>query len=379
MVANLSSQRHRNVCITLVRKLQSSPEAVFAAWTEPRLIAQWLAPGADQVTAVTADLRRGGHYRIDAVHGDGGGAYSITGTYLELVENSRVAISWIYDGPVSALKIGASVVSADLRRIDSETTELVLSHEKLDERDAAELYRLNWRQCVDKLETVSGSELKTDQLRTEGPLREFYTEEHRRFQDQFETRKLADRLQALTVREDLDVVDAAFITRQNMFFLATTDANGEPSCSYKGGARGFVTIVDKKTIAFPDFDGNGMHISVGNISETGRVALLFVDFERQARLRIKGRASVSADDRLLRRYPGARLIVRVSIDAVFANCPRYIHKMVLEEESSFVPDGENPQPPAAWKRLFGVSDVLPGRDEEEIGLETDYDKAMNRG
>lgn len=378
MVANLSSQRHKNVSITLVRKLQSSPESVFAAWTEPRLIAQWLAPGADQVTAVTADLRRGGHYRIDGVHGDGG-AYSISGTYLDLVENSRVSISWVYDGPVSSLKGAASVVIADLRRIDSETTELILSHEKLTERDAAELHRINWRLCVDKLETVSRSDLRTDEPDTRSSFKEFYTEEHRRFQDRYDTRKLADRLQALTVKEDLDVVDAAFIARQNMFFLATTDADGQPSCSYKGGARGFVSIVDNKTLAFPDFDGNGMHISLGNISETSKVALLFVDFEQQARLRINGHASVLTEDRLLNRFPGARMIVRVAIDTVFANCPRYIHKMVLAEESSFVPNGNHPQPSAAWKRLAGVSDVLPERDETEIGMETDFDKAMNRG
>lgn len=373
-----SLTRRKNVAITLVRKIQSSPEAVFAAWTEPRLIAQWLAPGADKVTAVTTDLRQGGHYRIDGLNGDGK-AYSISGTYLQLVENSRVAISWVYDGPVSALKGGASVVIADLRRLDSETTELVLSHERLNEREAAELYRVNWNLCVEKLETASKSGLGAAPQDPQVSFKEFYTEEHRRFQDQFETRKLADRLQALTVKDELDVVDAAFIARQNMFFLATTDASGQPSCAYKGGARGFVSIVDNKTLAFPDFDGNGMLMSVGNISETGKVALLFVDFERQARIRVNGHAHIATEDRLLKRYPRARLIVRVSIESVFANCPRYLHKLVLVEESPFIPKVSHPPPPTAWKQLSGYSDVLPEKDNGEIGMETDVDKAMNRG
>ncbi|WP_090229855.1 SRPBCC domain-containing protein [Filomicrobium insigne] len=367
--------RQKNVAVTLVRKIQSSSEAVFAAWTEPRLIAQWLAPGADSVTAVTADLRPGGQYRIDGLHGDGS-AYSITGTYIEIIENKRVSITWTYDGPVSALRGATSLVIADLRRRSSDVTELTLSHEKLADREAAELYRINWSRCLEKLEPTSRLHLPIDQQEADNPSREFFTDEHRRLQDRNGTRKLADRLQALTVKHELNVVDAVFIARQNMFFLATTDADGQPSCSYKGGARGFVNIIDNKTLAFPDFDGNGMLISVGNISENGRVGLLFVDFEKQARLRVNGRAQIfTENDKLFSRYPGARSIVRIAIDAVFPNCPRYIHKMALVEESPFVPDGKHPVPRTDWKYLAAFSDVV---SEDEAGVETDLDKALSR-
>jgi hypothetical protein len=121
-----------------------------------------------------------------------------------------------------------------------------------------------------------------------------------------------------------------------------------------------------------------MFLSVGNLSENAHVALLFIDFERQARLRISGTAEASKDDRLLKRYPGAELIIRINIRNVFSNCPRYIHKMEMVEESSFLPDGRHTAPVAEWKRLAEFADVLPEKDTHASGEETDLDKAFNR-
>ena len=84
-----------------------------------------------------------------------------------------------------------------------------------------------------------------------------------------------------------------------MFFLATADAEGAPQCSYKGGEPGFVRVLDEQTIAFPSYDGNGMYLSLGNIAETARVGLLFIDFEGQKRLRLNGIASIDPQDELL--------------------------------------------------------------------------------
>jgi predicted pyridoxine 5'-phosphate oxidase superfamily flavin-nucleotide-binding protein len=276
------------------------------------------------------------------------------------------------------LRGGNSIVVADIKKLKPDLTELTLTHEKLTARDEAEIYRLSWNECIGKLEDVaSAPELKTlDLAEDERP--DFYSDSQRRMQDRFDTRKLADRLEAVLIHDHLSVVDAAFITRQNMLFLATTDAYGQPSCSYKGGTRGFVTVVDERTLAFPDYNGNGMHLSTGNIDETSKVALLFVDFERQTRMRVMGTARIASDDPLRERYPGAQLIVRVTIESVFTNCPRYIHKMQLVEESSFVPTADAEPPVPAWKRLSAVADVLSDEDKHLAGKDTDLNKAVNK-
>lgn len=369
--------KDKNISVTLVRRLASPAHAVYAAWTQPRLLARWLAGGADTVTSVTVDLRTGGRFRVEGVNGDGK-PYAYSGTYLDLAESRRIALSWIYDGPVPALRTGSSVVIAEMRPLAADLTELTLTHEKLSARDTGELYRIGWSECLCNLEQVACDPALHRELRADGEAADFFSDSQRRMQDRFDTRKLADRLEAVLVHDHLSAVDAAFLARQNMLFLATTDAYGQPSCSYKGGTRGFVSVLDERTIAFPDYNGNGMHLSIGNIEETRKVALLFVDFERQARMRVLGRAQVADDDPLRGRYPGAQLMVRVAIESVFTNCPRYVHKMQLVEESSFVPKAgaETPVPP--WKRLSAVADVLPDEDKGVAGTDTDLDKTLNK-
>ena len=89
-----------------------------------------------------------------------------------------------------------------------------------------------------------------------------YNEGSRRYQDRFDTRRLADRLEErFLARATIDESDRAFIEGCDMFFIATADADGRPQCSYKGGEPGFVRVVDERTIAFPNYDGNGMFLS----------------------------------------------------------------------------------------------------------------------
>lgn len=147
-----------------------------------------------------------------------------------------------------------------------------------------------------------------------------------------------------------------------MFFLATVDALGQPTCSFKGGDPGFVTVVDDRTIAFPNYDGNGMYLSMGNVVATRRVGLLFIDFERQRRMRVDGTAEIRHDDPLLPRYPEAQFVVRVQADRIFPNCPRYIHKYQLVEHSTFVPRTGVATPVPGWKRTEWARDVLAASD-----------------
>jgi predicted pyridoxine 5'-phosphate oxidase superfamily flavin-nucleotide-binding protein len=181
----------------------------------------------------------------------------------------------------------------------------------------------------------------------------------RALQDQFDSRRLADRLELVQVHTVFTEDDRDFIERSAMFFLATADAQGQPDCSYKGGLPGFVRIVNERMLAFPDYDGNGMFRSLGNILVNPAIGLLFIDFEHPERLRLTGMAKLHADDPLLTEYPGAQLIVRVQIDRIFPNCPRYIHKMHLLEHSSYVPRANYTPPVPRWKKMKIFRETLP--------------------
>jgi predicted pyridoxine 5'-phosphate oxidase superfamily flavin-nucleotide-binding protein len=185
-----------------------------------------------------------------------------------------------------------------------------------------------------------------------------YNEGNRRLQDQFDTRRLADRIEERIVHTVIDEDDRAFIEGRDMFFIATADAEGRPQCSYKGGDPGFVRVLDERTIAFPVYDGNGMYLTAGNALANPHVGLLFIDFERRRRVRLNGLASVADDDPLLVEYPEAQLVVRVEATEVFPNCPRYIHEYKLVQRSRFVPHEECRTPVPAWKTREWANDVL---------------------
>jgi predicted pyridoxine 5'-phosphate oxidase superfamily flavin-nucleotide-binding protein len=193
---------------------------------------------------------------------------------------------------------------------------------------------------------------------------ELYHDGSRELQDRFDTRRLADRLEQVKVHDTITAEDRAFIERMDMFFLATADADGRPQCSYKGGDPGFVAVLDEHTLAFPNYDGNGMYLSVGNLRVNPHVGLLFVDFcgRPPRRLRLNGAASVEPDDPLLARFPGAQFVVRVRAVEVFPNCPRYIHRMELVERSRFVPRPAEETPVPEWKRTDWARDALPADD-----------------
>lgn len=189
-----------------------------------------------------------------------------------------------------------------------------------------------------------------------------YSPSARSLQDRFDTRRLADRLAEVKVHDRFTEDDRSFIGSLDMFFLATVDPEGQPTCSYKGGDPGFVAVLDDRTLAFPCYDGNGMYLSMGNVAATRGVGLLFIDFERQRRMRVDGRAEFRHDDPLLASYPEAQLVVRVHAERIYPNCPRYIHKRQLVERSSFVPRAGVPTPIPGWKQSDWARDVIPAND-----------------
>ncbi len=185
---------------------------------------------------------------------------------------------------------------------------------------------------------------------------------NRQLQDRFDTRLLADRLDEVIVNETISESDAELISSVDHFFLATVNPAGAPTVSYKGGAPGFVQIVDERTLAFPNYNGNGMYLSMGNALENGMVGMLFLNWSKGHRLRLHGSASINPDDHLLDDYPEAEFVVRVQTTSVFPNCPRYIHRMEKQEESVFVPRAGRRTPVPAWKHSDWAMEVLPQGD-----------------
>ncbi len=192
-----------------------------------------------------------------------------------------------------------------------------------------------------------------------------YHDGMRQLQDARETRVLADRLEQVTVRTAFTDEDRAFIERCSMFFIATADAQEHPDCSYKGGLPGFVRVLDERTLVIPDYDGNGMYRTWGNVLLNPHVGLLFMDFEQPKRLRVNGTAQVSEDDPLRAEFPGAVFMIRVTAEKIFPNCPRYLHKMQLVEPSVYAPRPEYTPPVPAWKSFDVFRDALPARDRAE--------------
>jgi uncharacterized protein len=193
-----------------------------------------------------------------------------------------------------------------------------------------------------------------------------YTDAACALQDRFDTRRLADAELQVIVHDTLTDNDRAFVSASEFFFLATVDDKGSPTVSFKGGPPGCVHVLDDRTPLFPNYDGNGMYYSMGNVATTASVGMLFIAFDRPARLRVQGQATLSDSAALLAHFPGAQFVVQVEITALITNCPRYIPRMTRTAPSRYIPDaktGEQAIP--GWKRIDAIQGVLPARDQNK--------------
>jgi hypothetical protein len=213
----------------------------------------------------------------------------------------------------------------------------------------------------------------------------FYSDDHRQLQDRFDSRALADVLEFATVKPLIDDAAKTFIESRAFFFLSTVDDTGRPTVSHKGGAPGFVKVLDPTTVAFPSYDGNGMFLSMGNIAGDARIGLLFMDFNTPHRVRAHANAELVFGGPLLASYPGADLVVQATITDTFINCPRYITNQASSEPAPHVPDAFGEAPLAAWKRIDLLQEVLPQRfqnlADDAGGTITidEYDEKVLRG
>jgi len=195
------------------------------------------------------------------------------------------------------------------------------------------------------------------------PESELYGPGSRLLQDRFDSRRIADRLEEVNLAHAFSEAHREIIETAPMFFLATADREGRPDVSYKGGMPGFVRVTGPGELAFPDYNGNGMFRSLGAILENPNVGLLFIGWsDKPKRLRILGRASLDERDPLTAEFDLAQQVVRVKAERIFANCPRYIHRMELQSYSPYSPVVGRDPPVPDWKRNPLFRDALPQKD-----------------
>jgi hypothetical protein len=139
----------------------------------------------------------------------------------------------------------------------------------------------------------------------------------------------------------LSAQEAAFIAARDSFYMATVSETGWPYIQHRGGPAGFVKALDEKTIGFADFRGNRQYISVGNLRTDNRVALFFMDYPHQARLKLLGRArtiGVDEDALLMERLAMPEYPARVergfiiAVEAFDWNCSQHITPRFTAEE-----------------------------------------------
>ena len=135
----------------------------------------------------------------------------------------------------------------------------------------------------------------------EQPTRYLGSEGERRAQHMFGTDRRAMAFYQNQMMREMNVIMQEFIARQEMVFIATADAKGECDCSFRAGTAGFVQVLDSKTLAYPEYRGNGVLASVGNILENPQIGLMFIDFiQSTVGLHINGKAQVLNNDEIVR-------------------------------------------------------------------------------
>jgi hypothetical protein len=194
-----------------------------------------------------------------------------------------------------------------------------------------------------------------------------FHEGHRALQDRFDGRRVADALEKHRRLAEFSPDQIAEIENASFFFLAT--AHGESvDCSFKGGRPGFVRVTGTTTLEWPDFDGNSMYRSLGNLSLSPNVGLLFIRFDAQSyRLRVNGRAEILDSHPRLAETPGAKVMIRLEAREIFPNCPRYIPDLANDTASEYLPQTDKPLAKPAWKDRDYIRDLLPDQDPHREG------------
>jgi len=164
----------------------------------------------------------------------------------------------------------------------------------------------------------------------------------KKLQKRYGSRRQYERMENLGPPQDhLGTFEKEFLAGRDSFYWANTGATGWPYIQHRGGPKGFLKVIDDHTLALADFRGNKQYISTGNLLTDNRVAMIFVDYPRQARLKILGRVEVfegeKAEGWLDRvRVPGYKAVIErvfvIHIEAFDWNCPQHITPRYTAEE-----------------------------------------------
>ena len=192
--------------------------------------------------------------------------------------------------------------------------------------------------------------------------RDFFHEGMREFQDLFDGRRTAEAIEKNRKHYEFWDDEIELIKNSKFFFIASS-WNGYIDCNIKSGDPGFVKIVEKGIIEYPEYDGNSMYRTAGNISKNPNVALLFLNFDgKNRRIRINGHATIHHDNKSLEDHFGAKFVVRINCE-IYPNCPRYIPNLEKDESSAYVPRKGKGIPPAPeWKERDYIKNILPKDD-----------------
>ena len=185
-----------------------------------------------------------------------------------------------------------------------------------------------------------------------------YHDGMRALQDKYGGRKVADAIEKHRKHFEFTSDDRDYIESLPFFFLATS-WNDNVDCSIKSGHPGFIRTRGAAQVEWPDYDGNRMYRSLGNIVRNPQVGLLLVKFDGSSvRIRLTGRAEIIADPSQFKDLPGAQRLVRVTADYIYYNCPRSVPKMELVEHSPYLPREGYTPPQPEWKGRDYIRDII---------------------
>ena len=192
--------------------------------------------------------------------------------------------------------------------------------------------------------------------------RNFFHEGMREFQELFDGVRTADAIEKHRKHYEFWDDEIDLIGKSKFFFIASS-WNGYIDCNIKSGDPGFVKIVKDGVIEYPEYDGNSMYRTAGNIVKNANVALLFVNFDgKSRRIRINGHASIHRDNNSLKRHFGAKFVVRIKCE-IYPNCHRYIPNLKNDKMSEYTPRKEEGTPPdPEWKERDYIKNILPKDD-----------------
>ena len=162
------------------------------------------------------------------------------------------------------------------------------------------------------------------------------------------------------VNDRLGVAEADFIAAQRSFYMATVSETGWPYLQHRGGPRGFLMVLDNRTLAFADYAGNRQLISVGNLATNDRVALILMDYAQRVRLKLLGRLAVqdlapqdslakTLIDPAYRARPQRAMVI--TVEGFDWNCPQHIPVRIDAEDAQRVLDQRDARIAELEKRI----------------------------